>query len=236
MEFNDTLGGRARYGTVAECTECFQQTANKIRSAGAWVSDNLERNDKTVTLFNLLSASADYLDLAAENIEEHISLIALATRNLYEINLQTCDILRSPDSLLRWLGEAVTDKIEVLEGVLSLKTGDAKIRAVLRTEIERLSSLREKHDLPNARPSSAVDIAKSLGRGEEHKALYKLFSKLVHPSSYFVNDYKNAASDEVRTTLQLHAQFYAWDTFGRICDEVMMPEQIRKKIETSSGL
>lgn len=238
MAPNDRLGDRVRTGTVAECAETFLQMAINFRSAGGWISENLERNDKTLTLFNLLAASANCLDMAAKNIGEHISAIALATRNLYEINLQTLDILRSSDSLQRWLGEAVTDKIEVFEGILSLDTVDAAVEPheVIRTEIERLLSLRKKHVLPAARPSGAVEIAKSVGRTEEHKALFKLFSKLVHPSSYLVNNYKDANSDEIAMMLQVHAQLYAWDTFSRICDAVSMPEPVRRKLERSPKL
>ena len=45
-------------------------------------------------------------------------------------------------------------------------------------------------------PPSAGQIAQQIGRSEEHKNLYKLFSKIVHPSSHLVNDYKNASSIE----------------------------------------
>jgi hypothetical protein len=68
-----------------------------------------------------------------------------------------------------------------------------------------------------------VNLAKQAGLADEHAALFKLFSKLVHPSSYLSNDYKNAASEEVRTILHARAQLYAWDTLGRISKAVGMP-------------
>lgn len=182
-----------------------------------------------LALFNLLTASASYLKVAGDNIETHISVLAMVTRNLYEINLQVRDILRSSDGIQRWQAEAIADKIQMLEGILELDTvsDTASQRAVLQTEIDRLRSLRHKHGLPDIKPVSAGNIAKSVGLSREHSALFKLFSKLVHPSSYLVNDYKNAASDEIRMTLQIHAQLYAWDTFGRICDAVSMPKSVR---------
>jgi len=211
--------------------------AERFRLACKWISENVSRSEKTLALFNLLAASANYLDVAANNIEGHISTIALATRSLYEINLQTRDILFSSDSLRRWQGEAVTDKIQVLEGILGLDTVSAlsEQRKALRTEIDRLLSLREKYRLPAGRPSGTGEIAKSVGLAREHNTLFKLFSKLVHPSSYLTNDYGNAASDETAKNLQIHAQVYAWDTFSRICDAVSMPKSTRRDLERPPG-
>ena len=178
-------------------------------------------------------ASAGFLRVFAENIDNHISVIALGTRNLYEINLQTRDVISSITGLRRWHGEAITDKIQILEGVLELTTvsDTSGHRKVISNEIDRLKSLRNQNRLPDAGPSGARKIADSVGLSPEHRALFKLFSKLVHPSSYLVNDYRNAASDEIAMILQIHAQLYAWDTFSRICDKVSMPDAVRRRLE-----
>jgi hypothetical protein len=125
----------------------------------------------------------------------------------------------------------VTDKIQVLEGLLELDTvNDMNTqRATLRAEVERLTALREKYKLPSVKkPLDAGVIANDLGLSGEHKALFKLITKLVHPSSYLINDYSNAASSEVRAILQVHAQMYAWDTFSRICDVASVPKAFRE--------
>lgn len=233
MANNIRLGDRTRVGTVRETVLTFQQMAERFESAGVWISENVERTDEALTLFNLLVASAGYLKVVAENINKHISVIALGTRNLYEINLQTRDVISSVTGLRRWHGEAITDKIQILEGVLELTTvsDTSGHRKVISSEIDRLKSLRNRNRLPDAGPSAASKIAKSLGLVTQHRALFKLFSKLVHPSSYLVNDFKNAASDEIAMILQIHAQLYAWDTFSRICDKVSMPQSVRRKLE-----
>ena len=227
------LGDRIRVGTVRETVCTFQQMAEQFESAGVWISENIERTDEAFTLFNLLVASAGYLKVVAENINKHISVIALGARNLYEINLQTRDIIGSVAGFRRWHGEWITDRIQILEGVLELATvsDTSGQRKVISREIDRLKSLHKRNQLPDARPSGAKKIADSVGLRKEHRALFKLFSKLVHPSSYLVNDYKTAASDEIAMTLQIHAQLYAWDTFCRICDKVSMPQSVRRKLE-----
>ena len=180
------LGDRVRVGTVRETVCTFQQMAEQFESAGVWISENIKRTDEAFTLFNLLVASAGYLKVVADNINKHISVIALGTRNLYEINLQTRNIISSVTGLRRWHAEWITDRIQILEGVLELATlsDTSGQRKVISREIDRLKSLRDRNRLPDAGPSGAKKIAKSVGLLSEHRALFKLFSKLVHPSSY----------------------------------------------------
>ena len=233
MANNIRLGDRVRVGTAQETAHTFQQMAERFESAGHWISENVKRTDESFTLFNLLVASAGYLKVVAENINKHISVIALGTRNLYEINLQTRDIVSSVTGFRRWQGEWITDRIQILEGVLELASvsDTSGQRKVISREIDRLKSLRNKNRLPDARPSRTKKIADSVKLPTEHRALFKLFSKLVHPSSYLVNDYRNAASNEIAMILQIHAQLYAWDTFSRICDRAPMPQSVRRKLE-----
>jgi len=229
MAAPNSLGEKLRIGTTAEAAQAFDDMASQFTSAANWISKNVQRTNETIIFFNLLTACASYLETAGSNIEAHISILAMITRNLYEINLQVRDIIGSHNGVVRWQAEAVTDKVQILEGILELTTVTdmASERAGIRTEIERLKSLRDKHGLPDVKPKSGGDMAKSVGQSDEHKALFKLFSKLVHPSSYLINDYKNAASNEIRMILQVHSQLYAWDTFSRICDAVSMPKAAR---------
>jgi hypothetical protein len=203
-----------------------------LQEAGRWISMHVARTNKSMALENLLDSTAKYLNSAALNVDGHISIVALCTRNIYEINLQVRDLILSPSGLQRWMGETVTDKIDLLDGILSLESASdtSKERQVLLKEIERLRLLRDKYSLPSAKPSPAGQIANRVGLSEEHKALFKLFSKLVHPSSFLVNDFGTAASNEHYYILQIHAQIYAWDTFSRVCEDASMPDEIRQKI------
>ena len=195
-----------------------------------WITDHVERTEQNVVLFNLLSATSAYLGIAAHNLQTHASVLALAARSLYELNVRSQHILGSDDRINQWLSEALRDKIELLEGVLHLDSASEQghERAILRDEIGRLESLAAKYQLPALKriPSTAA-IAESVGRSDEHKALFKLFSKIIHPSAYLVNDYQNAASEQVLIVLQVHAQMYAWDTFYRISDALGVPETLR---------
>ena len=238
MANDQTLGEFVSLKTSREVEHVLIEMEKRFLSVWSWITNNRPRNEQNVTVLNFLSSSAQYLRVAADNIEGHISVIALATRSLYELNIRARAILGSRDHMLNWHSEALTDKIQTLEGLMALNTAHdmSMQRSVIRVEIDRLNDLRERHKLPTInRPADAGAIAREVGLANEHKALFKLFSKLVHPSSYLTNDYSNAASIEVRAILQIHTQLYAWDIFIRICDVQSVPQEFREANIRISG-
>jgi len=238
MSSDNALRDYVQTGTVEDLKNTLVGMEQHFMSVRDWVEENTRRTEESVTLLNLLSSSAEYLRVTVASIEGHISVLALAVRSIYELNLRTRSIASSTENMKLWHSEAVTDKFQMLEGLLQLNTihsMDAQ-RKVLREEIDRLKELRDKYNLPGVKnPAGAARIAANVGQSDEHKGLFKLFSKLVHPSSYLVNDYKNAASEEVRGILQIHAQLYAWDTFSRVCDSLSVPDKIRDMPVTNRG-
>lgn len=227
MAGDKKLGDIVCIGTNKDVGHNLKQMEGEFLSICDWIRSNSPRNERNATLFNLLASSAQYLGVASASLESHVSILALATRSLYEINLRTRSVILSEENMRQWHSEAVTDKIQVLEGLLELDTVNDMTtqRATLRAEVERLTAIREKYKLPTVnKPLDAGVIANDLGLSREHKSLFKLITKLVHPSSHLTNDYSNAASSETKSILQIHAQLYAWDTFSRICDAVPVPK------------
>ena len=208
-----------------------EEMRSRFLGVSNWIVKNKERTNDNLVVFNLFSSATQYLQVLNVSIKEHISILALATRSLYELDLTVRLILDDSEGLNSWCSEAITDKIQVLEGILGIQTVSSmpEQRNILHVEIERLKSLRDKHQLPTIKsPASAGQIAQQIGLSDEHRNLYKLFSKVVHPSSYLVNDYKNAASIETKMILQTHAQLYAWDIFSRICEHFNVPRDLRE--------
>lgn len=203
----------------------------KCRFINRWIEKNIHRTEKTVVLYNLLRSTADYLELAKSSLSFHISALALSTRSIYEINVRVRSIIEVQEDLKKWQSEAVTDKVQVLEGVLLLASGSENLNEqyILKQEIERLKGLATKYELPLVKqPIGTGSLAKTVGLEDEHNALFKLYSKLVHPSSYLVNDYNGASSNENQKTLQIHAQLYAHDSISRICEELGVPFEVSK--------
>jgi hypothetical protein len=61
---------------------------------------------------------------------------------------------------------------------------------------------------PGRRHIQAGDLAKKIGASEEYTAFYKLYSKLVHPSSWFVNSLSAVETPIYRQMLISNAQIY----------------------------
>ena len=203
----------------------------KSRFIIRWIDKNVARTEKRVTLVNLLSSTSDYLELMKSSLDSHISVLALCTRNIYEINIRIRSLIEHQDEMAKWQSEAVTDKVQTLEGILSLANESENIneQRILKNEIERLKGLVQKYNFPVIKqPVSTGNLANKVGQENEHKALFKLYSKLVHPSSYLVNDYVGVSCIENQKTLQIHAQLYAHDTVSRVCEELAVPYEISK--------
>lgn len=203
----------------------------KSRFINRWIEKNIDRNERRVLLSNLLTSTSDYLEVTKSSLNSHISVLALSTRSIYEINVRLRSLIENPDDLAKWQSEAVTDKVQALEGILLLTNDSENLNEqnILKQEIERLKSLVTKYDMPIVKqPVSTGNLAKTVGLEEEHKALFKLYSKLVHPSSYLVNDYSGAASFENQKILQFHAQLYAHDSISKICEELDVPYEVSK--------
>jgi hypothetical protein len=223
------IGDLVRPGTSDAVTQRLGDVRSHFLRVCQWITENRERTQHNVTLYNLLSASSSYLGIAAEMTDLHPSVLALCTRSVYELNLRARLVLSSPDRMSEWEAEAAVDKIQVLEGILQLKTSaeTEDSRKVLEDEIARIQDVLKRHEMPQVDhiPGPAA-IAEEVGLSDEHKSLFKLFSKLVHPSSFLVNDYSNAASSEVLQVLQIALQLYAGDLFHRICKALSIPDEV----------
>lgn len=237
MTDDKALIDRVQFSEADDVRQQFNEMEKHFIDISNWITANKERNEYNLILFNILSTSANYLHIAADNVKGQLSVLALATRGLYELNLRLRHICVSEEKCRLWMSEAVIDRIQILEGILKLSTrGNMESsRAKIRADVDRLNALRKRHKLPDVKaPRSAGSIAKDVGLEQEHKALYKLFSKLVHPSSYLVNSTGAASYDDFMEILVLHTQLYAWDTYSRICDFVQVPDTVRNAFQKSN--
>jgi hypothetical protein len=215
----------AKFSSIEESVKKLNSDAQKIRALAHWITKNVRRDEKSVSMVNIAEAVAAFLNVAAQGTTTHISVLALATRNLFELNVRLRDTLRSDEQLKRWHGEAIRDNVELLEGLMRLdNTGEnAQSRDVLQKEIDRLHGLQKKYGLPQKGSPPAKNLAVGVGLEDEYNALFKVFSKLVHPTSYLVNNIKNANTHLMIGLLQVHAQIYSADTYSRLMDEFFIP-------------
>src|SRR5579863_1801596 len=89
----------------------------------------------------------------------------------------------SPDEIaeqLRAISAAISASAEWIK-----KPCDPRVQ-VLRGELDRIEGLKLKHKLPGLRrgDTQIAKLAREVGLEREHKSLFKIFSKLVHPTAY----------------------------------------------------
>jgi len=82
---------------------------------------------------------------------------------------------------------------------------------------------------------SVRDLAKAVGHEEDYRALFKLYSKLVHPSSYLLNRSADEAHGvAIRQILVLKLQLYAYDLLERIRQSLKIPDEALGNQETGT--
>ena len=153
-------------------------------------------------------------------------LLGFITRCLFELNLITRYVLMNEKNLKRFIAQTGEDKIEILEGILKFREDSSEENVkIIEEEINRLKTIKQKYNLtPIKSLPRFKDIAQTVGLEKEYKALYKLFSKYVHPTPYIINgNPEEIHSNEIRNIFLINAQLYAKDTFQRI-KEVLRKE------------
>jgi Family of unknown function (DUF5677) len=159
-------------------------------------------------------------------IDTPIEVLALSVRNSFEIWLRLLHIIESDENRQAWRSEAFTDQMQVYEATLTLQ-GPENVKSVIQGEIERLKQEAHARGLsPGQKPLMMRDLVKATKCKEEYEAFYKLYSKLVHPSAWFVNMPTLVASEMYRVALIVNAQVYGWrilktveDKFGVSSDQ-----------------
>lgn len=228
MTKNQTLKDHLKISTVSDSVQKLNSDAATVRAIAEWITANKPRDEKSVTVLNLLNSVADFLQVAAQGTTSHISVLALATRNLFELNIRVRHVLQSDDQLKRWQGEVIQDKVDYLNSLLTLET--SKDNQAAKTEISketaRLQKLQEKYNLPTKKSPPTKNLAVTVGLEKEYDALFKVFSKLVHPTSLLVNDHQTTSLIETIGILQIHAQLYAIDSQTRIIEEFSVPKSV----------
>lgn len=159
----------------------------------------------------LLSAACRSLALASiAGLDTPLEVLALSARNTLELWLRLLYVLASDENRQAWRDENLTDQIQVWEATLALETPDSprEAKAVILAEIDRVTQLAASRGLHQGKIMTTQSLAKATGCEAEYKAFYKLYSKLVHPSSWMVNSPSAVSAPMYRMTLAANVQVY----------------------------
>ena len=208
-----------KFGDLSEINNILKSKISLIDKHLEFIRTNLERTERNLVLYNLLAKTKLYLYCLMKSLNEPTEQLGFITRSLFELNLITRYVLIKEENLKRFVRQAGIDRIQILEGSLELREDSSKENAkILEDEINKIKGLIQKYNLASLKSlPSFREIARITELEKEYKALYKLFSKYVHPSSYIIaGSPKEIHSNEVRNIFLIHAQLYAGDTFQRI--------------------
>ena len=159
----------------------------------------------------LLAASRSLSLPARSGPDPPLEVLALSARNTFEIWLRLLHVLASEGNRQAWRDENLTDQLEVYDAILALETPDSpkETKALILAEVGRVTQLAASRGINRGKKlMSGHGLAKATGHEAEYDAFWKLYSKLVHPSSWTVNSPSTVSAPMYRMTLTANAQVY----------------------------
>lgn len=140
---------------------------------------------------------------------EDLTLASLSARNLFEIYLISKHIHSNEKELLNWYGQSHKDSKEIRDGAIKLMRNNE-----LNTdELELIQKLEddslEKSPFESKSGFKVRDLAEKYGHLDDYQFIYKLSSKLVHPSSIKIMTYDVLTENEnyLNTVHQIGSYF-----------------------------
>lgn len=117
-----------------------------------------------------------------------------------------------------WLGQLAGDEVQILEGVLTLANGAKREHiATLNSRLIEISAICKRHGINPSKPFQIAELARIMNRSEDYNALYKLFSKYVHPSSWLVNNSEEITQNtDTLNIFVIHSQLYSGDSYVQL--------------------
>jgi len=164
------------------------------------------------TLLNLASRTHDDVDCLLRLQSEAPELLGWLARNLFETNLIVRHILISSENRIRWLAQALQDEQDIMVGVnlvSQMPPPEAEPRWI---EIE---SILARVGVDDRRPLSVKALATAVGQEAEYAALFRIYSKYVHPTSWSIN-VPRTHREKWKVVLIIVGHLYASDTMDRL--------------------
>jgi hypothetical protein len=192
-----------------------------------WIKSNKPRNDDSLIPFNFLACSVTYLEITRNAIPAPVQMLGLCTRSVYELYLIARKVLPDAQERRRWLDETVSDYVSVLEAWYEFVGASSPLANTLRGQIDQLKGrIKERGGDISQRPSRIAELAKDFGLEKVHKALFGLFSKLVHPSAFLINGWQHNKDQTIATTLIQTLLDYADQLLHLVGNHVGTPEEM----------
>ena len=167
--------------------------------------EDLELSQKNISTVISGLASKEYSDLnnavlnILKNISQEISRLivsideleyaSLHTRNIFELYLILTHVYSDTEALNRWYGQLHKDSEQIRDGFRKLLVRKGLDTSSLDEVKEFEDNALKISPFSSERNFNIANLAKIYGYEDDYSFVYKLSSKLVHPSSMKVNFY-----------------------------------------------
>ena len=150
-----------------------------------------------------------------------LTLASLAVRNLFEIYLIFKHICSDEKALFNWFGQSHKDSKEVKDGFITLmeKKGfdTSELKEIQKFDDESL----EQSPFQSKGGFQVRNLAEKYGHLDDYLFIYKLSSKLIHPSSMKVMFYDTLSEDDNYLSTVLHTGDYLSKKFSLLLQSEM---------------
>ena len=233
MKINDILEMK----NVEDVAQNFGRIQREFEDLREFAFNERPRDERQVVTENLCRAFELQCGRLKNWVGEPVDMIAWATRNVYELNLLARFVAVSSENTDHWLIQRTKDEIDLIDSVLNwtqnpvpTDQGASGAADVLQKRLQELNAIAQKYDVDvnEAKPIPVVKLAKEFNMEDEHRALFKLLSKYVHPSSWWVNAPKNhTQNNDARNLLWVLAQLYAQSALQTLGEYISHPDFVR---------
>ncbi|PMO40638.1 hypothetical protein BCT10_02795 [Vibrio splendidus] len=196
----------------------------------AWTqgSLNVEQTKETEMLKNLLISTESYIKYIASGAYKDIQILALGVRSVLENLARVRFIMQSEKNLNKWVSESLMDQKALVQAFKSIGNGSSDEVIFLEKELERLDALYKKYELPIVKqPQQFKAMTEAVNLVDDYESVFKLTSKLVHPSSLFINSNSSLNNFEYHNILVICGQLYLFSMLNEICEKLEAPESIK---------
>ncbi|TGN40681.1 DUF5677 domain-containing protein [Marinobacter confluentis] len=185
----------------------FRRTATELELALDIVGNT--KSDATSHVLSCLFREAYREIERLFQFSDDLTFASLSVRNLFELYLISQHVHSDKKALSRWLGQTHKDSKDVRDGFITLM----RKKGFNTKELEELQEFEDRalaeSPFTSNGPFQMRDLAKKYGHLDDYYFIYKLSSKLIHPTSMKIMGYEalNEESNYLTTVLQVGAYF-----------------------------
>lgn len=167
--------------------------------------------------FRILSATIKEIQRISIN-ELNNEILALSTRNVFELNMIYQYTCLNDENLREWIGNRAKDEIEILEGMLTLsEKPNSEDEKIFKARIDDIRTTAQNKNYKISKQLTTKMLAVKVGLINEYEGLFKLYSKFIHPTSYLINSNPEAVNSlQYKNIFLMQFQIYLSDLESRL--------------------